>query len=577
VVVNTIPIPATIANQWTRHTINYGSALSSGIKSIALYSGSSTPSASLNILFDQIITCKNPASVDSLSLNSFIGKAPRAIWAANTAYTLGQTVRATPANGNILWFQCTKAGTSGASEPTWPDDTNLTVADNTAVWTSEGFDEYFWPIQNISGTTVTISTARGYYGTTGSFEVYKKEAWVVASVMTTWSTPALDGAVGSPVTYQGGVDPTTNNISGDTMIDGKIQYTAVAYFINAGARKFNTFNNFVGARYLIGFYYAGLITDYGVMVRNFKAIQNYYYSFEASGAMCTFTHCLGIAGAPYASIPDFYFNSLSSTYKAIASISSTSNTTYGALFFSITSSVWSIDNKCYNLYSVNGAGYGLSLKGENNWIYHYQSADNNTASINGWYNGNQLINPSIGEGTPTAGSLSYTNDYLYIQNLNGSLYNDYWYSDGYVANRQNSVSYSGGYCWQLSPTSAPRTSSYPAQFLVGSISCTANHHVTVTCKNRRTNAGITAQLKVYAFTIGGVTSDVTVPASQPTYSYSATDLVNGWETLTLTFTPTESRTVPLYMETYGGTTYSAYIDDVTGTLGAVEYASASVY
>jgi hypothetical protein len=67
-------------------------------------------------------------------------------WAASTAYTTAQGVivpgwrsnltGAAPANNN--WFQCTTAGTTGASQPSWPTTPSATVTDGSVVWTCVG-------------------------------------------------------------------------------------------------------------------------------------------------------------------------------------------------------------------------------------------------------------------------------------------------------------------------------------------------------------------------------------------------------------------------------------------------------
>ena len=60
-------------------------------------------------------------------------KASAGISPRSTAVSLGQTtVPATP-NGHM--YRCTTAGTTGASEPTWPTGSGATVSDGTAVWT----------------------------------------------------------------------------------------------------------------------------------------------------------------------------------------------------------------------------------------------------------------------------------------------------------------------------------------------------------------------------------------------------------------------------------------------------------
>lgn len=55
------------------------------------------------------------------------------VWAASTAYTLGQT--RIPTSGNTFRYEITTAGTSAASEPTWPTSIGSTVVDGTCIWT----------------------------------------------------------------------------------------------------------------------------------------------------------------------------------------------------------------------------------------------------------------------------------------------------------------------------------------------------------------------------------------------------------------------------------------------------------
>ena len=54
---------------------------------------------------------------------------------ASTAYTLGQFVVPTAGLENGFRYECTTAGTSGASEPDWPTAEGATKTDNTVVWT----------------------------------------------------------------------------------------------------------------------------------------------------------------------------------------------------------------------------------------------------------------------------------------------------------------------------------------------------------------------------------------------------------------------------------------------------------
>lgn len=66
-------------------------------------------------------------------------------WTASTAYTTAWGVivpgwstnnTGTPANAN--WYKCTGAGTTGASQPTWPTTVGNTVTDGTVTWQCMG-------------------------------------------------------------------------------------------------------------------------------------------------------------------------------------------------------------------------------------------------------------------------------------------------------------------------------------------------------------------------------------------------------------------------------------------------------
>ncbi len=59
-----------------------------------------------------------------------------AAWLANTAFSVGDIRRASADQPSGLFFRCSTAGTSGSSEPAWPNMVGDTVTDGTCVWTA---------------------------------------------------------------------------------------------------------------------------------------------------------------------------------------------------------------------------------------------------------------------------------------------------------------------------------------------------------------------------------------------------------------------------------------------------------
>lgn len=64
------------------------------------------------------------------------GYTPYSIWSASTIYTAQAYRVPTVSNGHQ--YIVTTAGTSGASEPTWPTTSGGTVTDGSVVWTERG-------------------------------------------------------------------------------------------------------------------------------------------------------------------------------------------------------------------------------------------------------------------------------------------------------------------------------------------------------------------------------------------------------------------------------------------------------
>jgi len=63
---------------------------------------------------------------------------PYSDWAANTAYKAGALIKPSQNNPGGYVFRARQAGTSGSSEPTFPQAQRQTVTDNTVIWANSG-------------------------------------------------------------------------------------------------------------------------------------------------------------------------------------------------------------------------------------------------------------------------------------------------------------------------------------------------------------------------------------------------------------------------------------------------------
>jgi len=108
-------------------------------------------------------------------------------WTASHTYALGDI--AIPTTNNGFWYECTTAGTSGTTEPTWPTTEGLTVTDNTVVWTCRSSS-----IPEAHEETIVLG-ATGYLATSAS--VYTVDRATIAGRHATisfgrWGQERLD-------------------------------------------------------------------------------------------------------------------------------------------------------------------------------------------------------------------------------------------------------------------------------------------------------------------------------------------------------------------------------------------------
>ena len=102
-------------------------------------------------------------------------------WQASTAFSVGDIRRPSVNDGTGLFFRCTTAGTSAATEPNWPNNVGDTVTDNTCVWT--GIASAFEDLAKINPSAIIeLFELRLDSTLHGSSEIYRFHAGANADV-----------------------------------------------------------------------------------------------------------------------------------------------------------------------------------------------------------------------------------------------------------------------------------------------------------------------------------------------------------------------------------------------------------
>lgn len=149
-------------------------------------------------------------------------------WFASTAYSLGDIAR--PTTGNSHLYQCTTAGTSGSSQPTWPTGGG-TVTDGTAVWTDLGTSATAALTSGPATATATgVTISFGRLQAVQNFTIFKRHH-ILTSDGGTPSTGADAGAGSGPsgISTTGSDHSFTVNITtGTAPATGQMFHTNMA-------------------------------------------------------------------------------------------------------------------------------------------------------------------------------------------------------------------------------------------------------------------------------------------------------------------------------------------------------------
>ena len=163
-----------------------------GTSSIASQASASITDEAIDVLADRYYqlgaTVANPSGVRSTTVGT-VSTATVSAAATSTAYALGAQIK--PAATPLYIYQCTTAGTSAGSAPTWPTTVGATVTDGTVVWTNIGI------ITPVLDTDYTVDNTMG--------RIYvKPTARVSSTYPVSWEVDYATSAVSSEQLATGG-------------------------------------------------------------------------------------------------------------------------------------------------------------------------------------------------------------------------------------------------------------------------------------------------------------------------------------------------------------------------------------
>jgi len=428
------------------------------------------------------------------------------------------------------------------------------ISKNTA---EQGGTEGWFGIQSISGTTVILDAStnteagvgRGYSGTTETVTTYKRETIKtdVASSQTTTVQQVMDsGTVGSNIEFQGGYNTADSLQTGETFFDGQ---NGFGRGLHLSVKSFITLNYLNFSRYYEGVFFSGALNNTIINLSNANNNTSTGVSFgSGNNNIITTLSNVNNNGAN-----GIIISTASNT--TITTISNAnSNATNGVNFSSTQNDrITTLSNANNN--GTTGIVFGSS---NNNIIKTASTSGNGSQGISNNTGTNYIFNALIAQATEVSGFTSFNNARIFSNKHDQTADNHWIFTDGGTINSQTTIRHTAsGIAWKLSPTSADRSSTYPLDLSIAKIAVAANALVTVKCWFYKDSAaGITAKLICRGVQIAGVAADVVATAA---------DVLNTWEELTITFTPTEAGVVEIEAWAYGGTANSVYVDDMTIT------------
>lgn len=499
---HTITIPAmTSSNTWYVFTVDLATNLNAAIASVALYAVSDPASVTINL--DNVIACKAASADDSLTLTSLVSR---------------------NVDANDPWFA----------------------------------------IDSINGTTVKLRTtsyqtaAKGSYetkwfGTTGSYSTYKREAIVLTAVQ----THSVDGASpDSPFVMSGGWNRTDMSTQDDVswfrpLVGGHDMFSLGTFTYNVTFSKL---------------YFAGTYSTNSGGLFISQGCESCDIS-DGAAAGCAVPFRIG--ALPYASNIRYVTGALYSIY--VTDVDS-NNQPDGYIR---AGKLWGMMGGT-NLNGSNGIYYTPTYDGA---LYlDFDEARNFSTAVK--IGGNTAQHVYVRNCVFAGNYFDYAGGFRTIAHMDncafggivatGKVYfrkynqtaNDHRIQAGdsnssMIATATDQQYDVNSLSWKFNPKRVAGSgdllwcSRFPLSMVLAKVACNAGEARTVLVYMRRDNTGLNMRLRVKGRQIAGVPSDV---------SASPSGGANAWESVQITFTPSEAGIVEVLAEAWGGTTYSGWVN-----------------
>lgn len=538
--VDTFDIPAIPStSEWVPLTLsrNGGGALGNSIKSIALYTGTSSPGNSHQVRIDNVSGC----DIDGLNLQSIISK-------SSTAYTTTET-----------WH-------------------GLQSIDGTTL-----------VIGNANNNTNTATQLKGYYtfGTspeTVTTYFIKTVKFDMAANDTEVKQPLQDsGTAGNLITYSGGWNTSNTTQDGFTWIDG---VNGKGYGISGASRDYWKIERLGLVRFRQGINNNAVRTGCVVAdTRIINCIGAGSLDFKDSTIDIIVNNCqtnvntLSTATNNSISVIGYNFWQSSSfqgggyfreckvyNQGSDLGLAPTDGLKINQLVYQDSTGLVSFNSHrgiFVNDFTIKD---NTGTTGVNNFglvIINKLTASNNAALGTSQFSmivkqTNATSSQLVGSGVDTSTrALTFASQYNAVNNVVTD--NRAYWRYGNALSQTTTRKTASGVAWQINITNTAQAVNFPFNYPIAKVACNANALVTVKAWVKLSHAtDIGAKLMIQANEIAGVSADVTATKAADT----------NWEELTITFTPTVAGVAQIYVQGYWLANLadeSIYVDDVTIT------------